>query len=64
MKHFVTIRRSAAHNVLRDTAGVEHDLSRYFTVTRDRQGVRADRSGEFQTGFVNPIRDWFFAAAQ
>lgn len=56
----VTIKRTAARNTLTDSAGEEHDLSRFFTVTRDRQGIRADRSGEFQRGYVNPVRDWFF----
>ncbi|SKA17471.1 hypothetical protein SAMN02745126_03977 [Enhydrobacter aerosaccus] len=56
----ITIRRTAGSHVLIDTAGEVHDLSRYFTVTRDRQGVRADRAGEFQRGIVNPVRDWFF----
>lgn len=59
----ITIKRTATRNVLIDTAGVEHDLSRYFTVTRDRQGVRADRAGEFHRGFVVPVRDWFFNGA-
>jgi hypothetical protein len=59
----ITIKRSAGRNTLTDTAGIVHDLSRYFTVTRDRQGIRADRAGEFHRGFVVPVRDWFFRAA-
>jgi hypothetical protein len=57
----VIIRRSPSRNILIDTSGTVHDLSRYFTVTRDRQGVRADRAGEFQSGFVNPVRDWLLS---
>jgi hypothetical protein len=30
----VTIKRTAARNTLTDTAGVTHDLSRYFTERR------------------------------
>jgi hypothetical protein len=56
----ITIKRTAARNTLTDTAGVVHDLSRFFTVTRDRQGVRADRAGEFHRGIINPVRALLF----
>lgn len=61
---YVTIKRSAGRNTLTEPNGEVHDLSRYFTVTRDRQGIRADRAGEFQRCFANPVSDWFFRAAQ
>ncbi len=43
------IRRSPGRHTL--TSVNPHftiDLSRFFTVTRDNQGLRADRAGEFQ----------------
>lgn len=42
------IRRSAGRHTIQPRYGSPYDLSRYFTVTRDNQGLHADRAGEFQ----------------
>lgn len=62
MKQVVTIRRSPGRNSLTLPDGSVHDLSRYFTVSKDAQGIRADRAGEFQSAIVNPVRDWLCGA--
>lgn len=41
------IRRSPGRHTITTVLGTT-DLSRFFTVTRDNQGLRADRAGEFQ----------------
>lgn len=52
----IVIRRTAGSNTATYN-GRTFDLSRYFTVTRDKQGLRADRAGEFQRSFVNPTKE-------
>lgn len=42
------IRRSAGRHTITPIYAKPIDLSRFFTVTRDNQGLRADRAGEFQ----------------
>lgn len=54
------IRRSPGRHTITTALGTI-DLSRFFTVTRDNQGLRADRAGEFQRSIVNPIKDAFFS---
>lgn len=56
MKPLFTIRRTANRHDITDRTGYRLDLSRYFTIGRDVQGVRADRAGEFQNHVVNPVK--------
>lgn len=57
----IVLRMSANRHTLSGPDGVV-DLSPFFTVTRDRQGLRADRAGEFQRRFVNPAKEMFARA--
>ena len=57
------IRRMSAGRHTLYVKGQTHrpiDLSRFFTVTRDTQGIRADRAGEFQRSIVNPVKELMF----
>ncbi len=52
----LTIRQSPGRHELTTYHGDRIDLSRYFTIGRDVQGVRADRAGEFQRTVVDPVK--------
>jgi len=60
MAQFIIRRTAARHTLTVMPYGSSLDLSRYFTVTRDAQGVRADRAGEFQREVVNTVKGSMF----
>lgn len=60
LKPLITIRQSVDRHELVTNTGRRVDLSRYFTIGRDVQGVRADRAGEYQRTVVNPVKDVLF----
>lgn len=60
MKPLITIRQSVHRHEMTTRHGDRMDLSRYFTIGRDVQGVRADRAGEYQKTVVNPVKDILF----
>lgn len=59
----LTLRMSANRHTLTGPHGTM-DLSRFFTVTKNNQGLRADRAGEYQRNVVNPVKDWLGIAAR
>jgi len=52
-----TIRRSVGQITLSGPEGVR-DLSPFFTVSRNSQGLKWERAGEYQRTVVNPLKDW------
>ena len=55
----LTVRRTVGQITLSGPLGTL-DLAPFFTVTRDRQGLNANRAGLYQRTVVNPVKDLLF----
>ena len=53
------VRRSVGRITLSGPQG-SRDLSPFFTISRDAQGLNANRAGEYQRTVVSPVKDFLF----
>lgn len=55
----LTIRRTVRQITLSGPHG-SRDLAPFFTISRDAQGLNANRAGEYQRTVVSPVKDFLF----
>lgn len=56
----LVVRRSVRQITLTGPEGTR-DLAPFFTISRDAQGLNANRAGEYQRTVVNPVKDWLLS---